>query len=298
MNCLNYEILFIENDLKFIGSIELIISHFLSDLGFNLNSSRETGKDFSMEKFDKVFDLILLDLNLYKDILGSDLIQKIRDNENVSDILFYSDDLTNFDNQLKTLGNVDGVYFCRGRKYLLPKIKKLILKSIKKQQEVSNLRGLVISEAIDLEAKMSKIIIKFFGLLNHPREGLFYEKILDPEVFMLGRKSNLMNSICGELKSDLAKQIIGSKKGEKEKEKKILEEVNAVHTECKNISKEIVDIRNVLSHVKESDANPKILKSILPQYKEVIIDDLWCINTRKNLIKHSKNLDILLDKIF
>ena len=251
-----------------------------------------------MKKINPSTDLILLDLNLNKLLQGSDLIPRIRNHNILSDILFYSDDINHYNSKLKTLGNLDGVYFYRGRKNILTKIKKLILKSIKKHQTVTNLRGLVISEAIDLEEKMSKIIIKFFGLLNHPREALFFEKILDPEVFMLGKKSRLMNSICSQLKSELTKKICGFKKGEKEEEKSLLKIIGQIHDECKKIDDEVVKIRNILSHVKQSTKNPGILKSTIKKYDKININNDWCIKTRKDLIKHSENLDKLLEKIF
>ncbi|OGJ15729.1 hypothetical protein A3K73_04085 [Candidatus Pacearchaeota archaeon RBG_13_36_9] len=298
MSSLDFEILFIEDDEDFVDSINANLTKFLNNLGFIPRVTILRGGDFKAASISETTDLILIDLNLSDNIVGSDLIKDIRECKNVSDIIFYSDALADFDNALKSLGHLEGVYFCRGRKDLLPKIEALIIKSIKRQQEVSNLRGLVISEAIDLEAKMSKIIVKFFGLINHPREGLFYEKILDPEVFMLGKKSDLMGTICKELKSELTLKVMGAKKGEKEEEKKLLEGINKIHDECKNIHSEIVEIRDILSHVKQSDENPKVLKSIIPKYKEVIIDDSWCINARKNLIKHSKNLDDLSKNIF
>jgi hypothetical protein len=298
MNNLNYEILFIEDNDDVVRSTSLLIKRFLDELGFKSNIYHKKGKEFDANKIKDSIDLILLDLNLKDKILGSELIIKIRENHNISDILFYSDDLINYDKQLKMLGNVDGVFFCRGRKNMFPKLKKLIIKSIKKHQTVSNLRGLVISEAIDLESKMSKIIIKFFGLLSHPREDLFYEKILDPEIFMLGKKSMLMGSICKQIKKELTNKIGQNTEGNIEKIKQILEAINKIHDECKKIDDEVLKVRNILSHVEQSKENPAILTSVLPKYKTITINHDWCVKTRKDLMKHSTNLDKLLEIIF
>jgi len=298
MNRLNYEIFFIENETSFVNGTALHIRKFLDKYGFNTKITQKKGKDLNITEINDSIDLIILDLNLNNSIQGSDLIPKIRDNKIVADILFYSDDLTKYDEKLKTLGNLDGVYFFRGRKGLTQKIISLIHKSIKKHQTVSNLRGLVISEAIDLEAKMSKIIIKFFGLLDHPREDLFFEKILDPEVFMLGKKAGLINSICKKLKEELSKKTEGAKKGEKEKEKKLIIDINKIHDTCSKAEDEIVKIRNVLSHVQPSKDNPNVLITKVKGYETIEINEDWCIKTRKNLLKHSENLDNLMNKIY
>jgi DNA-binding response OmpR family regulator len=298
MKNLKYNILFIENDTRFVESTKLHIEPYLEKLGFKLVTVHKLGEDFKADEIEDSTDLILLDLNLNDNIKGSDLIPKIRSNQIMADILFYSGATESFKEQLESMSVVDGVYFCYDRTELNTKIKNLISKSIKKHQTVSNLRGLVISEAIDLEAKMTQVIIKFFGLLGRPREEIFYRRILAPDVLMLGKKSFLIHSICKQLDKELNEELQNCEEDEVLQKQQLIEDIANIYSECKNIKKEIIDIRNILSHVQPMNSNSNTLKSNFPGLETPItIDNDWCIITRKNLIKHADNLDKLLDRI-
>jgi len=73
--------------------------------------------------------------------------------------------------------------------------------------------------------------------------------------------------------------------------------MQGLYDECIKIDEEVIKIRNVLSHVRESDTEKNTLKSILKAYQTIKITDDWCNQTRKNLRKHSKNLDEILSHV-
>lgn len=297
---IKYNILLFEDSVSYADSLKTVLSSFLENLGFELILIRESdGKKCDELIRDKDIDLILIDLNLESGDYGNQVIAKIRKNESYKEIIFYSNDTKKFRKLIdKKLGPVEGVYFHVGRRNLPEKIKAIINLTLKKSQEVNNLRGLVIAETIDLEEKMEQIIIKYFDLTDIEKKEVFCERVLGPEFFTTSHKHNLVNRICKEKVASFNRQINGklTKDQKKELETK-RDNVQGLYDECIKIDEEVIKIRNVLSHVRESDTEKNTLRSTLKTYKTIKVTDDWCNQTRKNLRKHSKNLDKIFSHV-
>ena len=197
---IKYNILLFEDSASYAESLATVLSSFLENLGFELVLNRESDGNKCDELIqNKDIDLILIDLNLESGDYGDQVIAKIRKNEFYKEIIFYSNDTKKFKKLIdEELGPVEGVYFHVGRTNLPDKIKTIINMTLKKNQEVNNLRGLVIAETIDLEEKMEQIIIKYFDLTDAEKEEVFRERVLGPEFFTTALKHHLVNRICKE----------------------------------------------------------------------------------------------------
>ena len=159
---LKYNILWIENEQDWVESIEDQIQEYLEDLGFNfekkLISKEEKNIDYNN------YDLILMDLNLADQPNGAELISKIRGLNVYTDVVFYS--ASSID-ELKAAGKekeLEGVYYS-GRTpdaSFVKKVKAVIDSTIKKIQDLENLRGLVMAEVSELDEKMAEIIKKYY----------------------------------------------------------------------------------------------------------------------------------------
>lgn len=159
---LKYRILWIENDEDWVESIEDQIQDYLDDLGFNyektLIGKEEVGIDYNL------FDLVLMDLNLAEQPNGAELISKIRNLGVYTDVVFYSADGVN---KLKTKSGengLEGVYFSDRTPdtSFIKKVKVVIDSTIKKIQDLSNLRGLVMAEVSELDNRMLLMIDSYF----------------------------------------------------------------------------------------------------------------------------------------
>jgi len=280
---LKYDILLFEDDSDYVDSIHGLLKDYIDDLGFKL----ELNVEADGTRLDKLFssnndwDLILMDYNLRSSEKGDELIKKIRSHELYTEIIFYSE-AHDFEDKIRS-DLVDGVYFVRGRNNLLEKVKKVIDVTLKKNQDVNNMRGLVIAETIDIETKMDNLILSYFGRPDDEIRKVF-EKILEPNFvgFTTYKKYEFINKICKQRKVTL---------NEKQEDVSYL---TKLHDEFKEIENDIIEIRNILAHTVENPDNKNTLISKINKNGTTIyVDYDWCIKTRKAIIKHSKNLDDL-----
>ena len=159
---LKYKILWIENEQDWVESIEDQILDYLNDLGFDfekkLISKEEKDIDYNY------YDLILMDLNLADQPNGAELISKIRELGVYTDVVFYS---SSGIEELRAKGKekeLEGVYYS-GRTpdaSFIKKVKAVIDSTIKKVQDLANVRGLVMAEVSELDGKMVELIKKYY----------------------------------------------------------------------------------------------------------------------------------------
>lgn len=158
---LKYKILWIENEEDWVDSIYDQIQEHLSDLGFEFEK-KLIAKEESVN-YDE-YDLILMDLNLAEQPNGAELIERIRNLNVFTDIVFYSSVGIDTLREKGREKNLEGVYYS-GRtpdSSFVRKVCQVIDSTIKKVQDLSNLRGLVMAEVSDLDSLMDEIIVKYY----------------------------------------------------------------------------------------------------------------------------------------
>lgn len=152
---LKYRILWVEDERDWVASEIEFIKSFLEQHGFTLEyENPEKYEDLEFSKFD----IIIVDYNLANDEEGQDVIEKIRNKELYTEILFYSQD--GEDKLRKIIAEkegIDGVY-CSSKNNCITKLKKLIYTTIRKTQDLNNLRGLVMAETSELDEMMKRIL--------------------------------------------------------------------------------------------------------------------------------------------
>lgn len=154
---LDYKILWFEDEPAWYEAILTEIEEFLKGIGFLLESLRlDNGKELN-GNFDE-YDLILIDYNLLGE-KGDDLIENIRNHQIFTDIIFYSQAGEQKVRDVVKEKGVDGV-FCAGREQdpFLEKVFKVIKTTIKKVEDINNVRGLVMAHTSELDRKMEEVI--------------------------------------------------------------------------------------------------------------------------------------------
>ena len=158
---LKYKILWIENEQDWVESIEDQIQEYLEDMGF-IYERTLIGKEEKNIDYNN-YDLILMDLNLADQPNGAELISKIRNIGVYTDVVFYSARI----DELKAKGKekeLEGVYYS-GRTpetSFINKVEAVIDSTIKKVQDLDNVRGLVMAEVSELDSRMTLLIEKYF----------------------------------------------------------------------------------------------------------------------------------------
>jgi len=287
---LKYEILWFEDSERFVNPLKNRIQSYLNDLGFDLISYVEPNGD-NLDNFITNYDvdLILIDLNLDKGKLeetGSTLIDKIRNNEIYTEIIFYSG-LQNVENSITK--HLEGVFLSR-RGTLFNKTKKIINLTIKKNQDIENIRGLFIAEYIDMVNEMDEII---FNVINLPpsSEFFFKDQILQTQFFTDGEKYKIIQRLLRKNISSMKSKLSRSRSASSISKLK-LEIVKAKEAKefLNQMQREVIEVRNDFAHCHISSDKRNTLVS---KRGEKEYDDNECQRVRKNFLKHAQNLDII-----
>jgi CheY-like chemotaxis protein len=151
---LKYNILWFDDKEDYIETHEPTLRSYLKEFGFELVVTPRID-DENLEEILKSSqaDLILMDYRLSKSdddndysddtaLTGDTVVTRIRDCDLYVETVLYSRDPT-FPTNITA--KLEGVFFATHTE-LLEKAKKVISLTIKKQQEISNIRGLFIAE--------------------------------------------------------------------------------------------------------------------------------------------------------
>jgi len=190
------------------------------------------------------------------------------------------------------LKSFQGIYGCT-RADVEDTIISVIQSTIRRTQNVNNMRGIVISEGIDIENQVEEIIVLYFD-----DKGDLAKKVLEKEgVCDFGKKIAFLNSILKKIVKDYNRKISTEKdtvfKDKLGTQKDMLQ---SLYNIAKKLSDEVMKPRNVLAHVEQKvgDDNVPYLKSMYKEYEDIKANSEWYKNTRKDLHKHSENLTSIL----
>lgn len=281
---LKYKILWIENEQDWVESIEDQIQEYLEELGF-IYEMKLIDKEVSGIDYND-YDIILMDLNLADQPNGADLISKIRGLDVYTDVVFYS---ASGITELRTKGKekeLEGVFYC-GRtpdREFVNKVKAVINSTIKKVQDLNNLRGLVMAEVSELDAMMDEIIISYFK--NEERMIKFHAHVTKNQEERARKILNCPNKCESDWRSKNITEIIMDAAQKARAVKLVIEDIGTdlYKAERNNFyedyNAEIISERNNLAHCKSVNGVLKTRKGD----KEYTDDDFKAI--RKNIQKY------------
>lgn len=285
---LSYTILWVDDNPKTVASKVNQISLFLKEEGFKPKITQlENGSGITPHLRDPLLDLIITDYSIHPRLNGKQLAERIRRSESMVDIILYSQrpgtDL------YKEVGTLDGVYISH-RDGLEDKIKDVIKNTIRRTHRVSNMRGIVISEAIDIENQIEDIILRWY----RTRERELAEELLNGDgCSEFAQKISFLNSLLKAAEKELNGTINGrSGKSRKEQAQVLSSELGPLREAAKKLAKDVCEPRNMLAHV-ECEIDNKgvpILKRLKSGYQDVRIDSEQCKAARQLLMKHAANL--------
>lgn len=292
---LKYRILWVENDTDWAESIEEEIKALVEDqYGFDFESTPATKQDESIMYNE--YDLILMDLNLESEPSGDMLIKNIRDKEIYTDVIFYSaDGLQKIKQKAHDL-DLEGVYFAsRDKDLFINKTNGVIKTTIRKVQDLNNLRGLVMAEVSELDVLMSEIIKKYYVLTaSDEKTQLFHRHITKAQELRikdaLTKCANKDKTCCHVWRERAVDNIIPELESYS-----MAKAVNYIIPEglytpqkanfLEDYTAEIISIRNQLAHCKSEKVNGvEVLKT---KRGDAMFndEDFKCI--RQNIRKYS-----------
>ena len=296
---LEYNIIWFEDSKEYVASLQPFIEEFIKDLGFNPKITRKSNdRDLKKIMESEDVDLILIDQNLSRGSKGDILLNTIRKNELYTETVFYSQ-FPDF--QSKISEHLEGVYYTE-RKNLLEKTKKIIELTVKKNLDISNIRGLFIAETIYVASQMEEIISKILKLEGESLD-FFNNQIVQDEFISDMTKYKIIRRFLKQKIKNI-NQDIKTSTGRKKTKLNELNELKSQWEEVDNIfkkfQKEIIEFRNELAHAKKHLKKRNVLivrDKEKSKFKERKFDTNKCKEARVCFIKHSNNLKDLVKLI-
>ena len=156
----SFKILWFEDEPTWYNMEKLRIEGILREHQLIPSITRRSGEDFTIQELtSNDYDLILMDFML-DELTGDKIVSEIRNNNVLTDILFYSSEEDNMLNAIRRqMPPIDGVYLTK-RDYTVftEKASKLISKIVRRSEDVVNLRGFVLDNTSDFELRIKEIL--------------------------------------------------------------------------------------------------------------------------------------------
>lgn len=305
MNRLKYRILWVDDNIEtYIDlAVDAEFEVYLQNYGFNPEILKFETAESALEhiKKDNKFDLILSDLNLATGEQGDTLIRKIRDGEIYTEVLFYSAQ-ADFETVAKKL-YTDRVSFLslvgdEGNRLFKERVKRLILLTISKLQELDNMRGLVMAETSALDVLIEDILIEIMSkdsTLTQELRAYMVEKVKENN----NKRQELFEKI-GELTNNqlIKNRILFDANKKSRTLNEFLKKTGWAETEDsfkdfhQHYEKDVLQTRNDMAHAKSEviDGVEYLVLSRREGNQPIKIDHKTCTEIRTNLGKYNEIL--------
>ena len=291
---IDYNVLWIEDDQSWYDTTLELFKGNLEEEGFELKSDRKDNiqqiRDLIHVNGLKKFDMLLIDFKLKNSDSGDEIIKLIRDNNIYTDVLFYSSAVENIKESISKHG-LEGVY-TTDRKDIETKFNAVFSTTIKKIQEVNTMRGLIIGETSDLDIEIEYLVMVLIEKQRKTEEELKkiikekeYDKLENRLKTFWKKYDNFQNyfsKLDAIKKWEILRDLLKPLKNEKE--------IDDFLITNKTYQNEVIEVRNIFAHVK---AEEECGKTILKGKNNIEFDEEKCVEIRKNINKHKKNLDEL-----
>ncbi len=156
-----FQILWFEDNADWYMMEKIRVDDILKSHYLESSIDWRKGDDFDIKSVtSNDYDLILMDFKLADDTTGDMIASSLRENNILTDILFYSSEDDTMIQTIKTKNPmIDGVYLTkRDANIFSDKVEKLIEKIVKRSEDIVNLRGFVLDNTSGFEQRIKDII--------------------------------------------------------------------------------------------------------------------------------------------
>lgn len=309
---INYRILWFEDTDESFETLSRRTERYVSSKNLKCKIDRIWGaSDFDISKMDlNVYEVLVVDLRLSENSKGFDIINAIRNGNYVNDILFYSaEGLDALDGIMKE-NRMEGVYISdRNHKTFMPKIQRLIDKSIRRSENVISIRGVVMDETSEFDTQMCEITNAAIVYMNSDEQcslkayikGLLSKSVetasgladkygnldeweisdvLQERDFNSMMKAKTLNYVLAISSNVTIKSLVETCKGD------LPQAFNGGKTVfVKAYDDEIIKFRNILAHVKNLNAKTPVYIGNI-EGVEYFCNTEFCSMIRSRLIKY------------
>ena len=301
---LEYKILWVEDHPISIRRDKRLVKEYIEDLGFEcgiqeINNFSSFEADIGYDNTSE-YDLLLIDLDLgnqeTKDE-GNTIITKIRDEQVYTEIVFYSSQYEELNRKLNE-HFVEGI-FTSSRNELEDKVKQIIDITIKKTQDVNNLRGLIMAEVSELDRIKERIIKEY----NSQADKNFKKYVKEEVFFKIKEELENLNCIVKVEDSECSYDNINLELLQKNffydsfKKSRTVFKIKRLDNNCSSIPfvhqdyyDKVIKKRNVFAHEEEQTRDDGSKYLDYPNKEPLEFTTEHCIEIRKDIKKYKKIL--------
>lgn len=296
---------FEDNTAWYTMELKKVQRYILEKYSLVLDSNRNTGADFdaTILSSNNEYDLILMDYKLAAGKTGKAMIDLIRTNSVLTDVLLYSSEYDSMICELKADNPlIDGVFFADRKNELFEeKLFSIIHKIVRRSEDIVNLRGFFLDNTSDFEIRIKELLNLAWDKLpdQHDKLNAMMEKSLNKiekftsdtlteirandSIYEYANNHKYALSIRNriDILTEIIDILVNVKGVSIPAKSKDLEKFNSKYT------KEISVYRNALSHKKYSDTSLSI------EGKVVVIDELLHQKLRNNINKYDSMISFL-----
>lgn len=314
---LKYKILWIEDNPISIRRDKNKIIEYITDLGFECVDNDDEKDIVVINSFDDFqtnigyaktadYDLLLIDLDLGKKPTkdeGESIIRNIRDEKIYAEIVFYS---SQYEELQKKLNEhfVEGI-FTSSREELADKVESIIDVTIKKTQDINNLRGLIMAEVAELDRLKKSILLKYNAknqdistLTKYIKENIF-EKINEE----LSDLDCVINPNCQHTQINF-ENLLNNFFYDSYKKSRTVFKIKKLNSNCTDIPfvhqdyyNNVIAKRNVLAHEEEKTRDDGTKYLNYPNGNPLEFNAEHCINIRKDIKRYKEILKQIEQKL-
>lgn len=158
-----FKILWFEDDSTWFDmESKMICRELKNTYSFQTEIKREYGAEYDSEelKRDNYFDLVLMDYKLAAGNTGEKIVNLIRKNSILTDVVLYSSQYQEMVDTLKEKNPlIDGVFFADRKGELFEsKILDVIKKIVRRSEDIVNLRGFFLDNTSEFEIRIKELL--------------------------------------------------------------------------------------------------------------------------------------------
>lgn len=306
---IKYNILWVENEQDWLESIVDEIQDFVEELGFKFSYEVASRKS-DIHNYNK-YDLILMDLNLASEPTGDEIIQDIRNMEIYTDVVFYSASGIDAIRSKGKEKELEGVYYSgRNKELFLNKVQGVIMTTIRKTQDLTNLRGLVMAEVSELDVMMGEILTKYLDIdenltkfhskVTTDREKAIHKSLEHPECkkdCVLAIRKNQPADVVAKIDAYQKARGINLILNDMSSEGKSLYKSTNGKGFMENYDADIIKVRNNLAHCKSVDDKENCQEILVTLKGDMVFTSDTFVTIRKNIMLYHDLFDAIMRNI-
>lgn len=323
---INYKILWFEDTDESYETLSRRTERYVVKKNLRCQIERVYGtSDFDITKYDlNSYEVLVVDLQLSHGSKGYEIIEAIRAGNYVNDVLFYSAAGVDTLERVMKDYRLEGVFLSeRDNRLFMEKMRQLIDKSVRRSENVINIRGIVMDETSEFDSQMSDIVLAANSMMSGEEisaiKTYISKKLLQPkakQIEALAAKypengdwaiSDLLaeHEFNSMMRAKLVNKIVNMH--ENVRIAKVVSECADMLPEAfpavggKSIfaeayNKNVIQFRNKLAHVKQLNAQSPVLIGEVNgvEYK---CDAPFCAMIRETLIQYGNWFDSFNERL-